>query len=195
MATENLKLKNKEYSHLKSLEKHLLKISTSKKSRLELLIDLLTIIPNKRKLNDILLIKEELKELQYFKKLILGDDFLIVCKNITLVELEDREVLFHKGDNSQAAYIILKGSIDVVLTRDADVKLPKIYDTKGVVATMQNGQLFGEIGLNTAEDAVRTATCVAKGRTFLAVIDKKYWSLIDKDNSNTSEVAKDLRTL
>lgn len=29
----------------------------------------------------------------------------------------------------------------------------------------------------------------------VAVIDKKYWCLIDRDNSNTTEVAKDIRTL
>lgn len=130
---------SKEYSHLKSLEKHLLRISTKKKSRLELFIELIQIPPQNRQLNDILLIKEELKELQYFKKLILGDEFLIVCKNIQLVELKDKEVLFKKGDPSKAAYIILKGSIDVVLTRKADEEIPKVYDVSGIVTTMSKG--------------------------------------------------------
>lgn len=74
-----------EYSHLKSLEKHLLNINSNTKTRLEALIDLLVIPPSDRKLNDILLVKEELKELKYFKKLVLGDDFLIVCKNVELI--------------------------------------------------------------------------------------------------------------
>lgn len=83
------------------------------------------------------------------------------------------EVVFNKGDPSQAAYIVLQGTIDVILTRQADAKLPKMYDNKGVVASMNTGQLFGEIGLNRA-DSVRTATCVARCQTYLAVIDKSY---------------------
>ena len=184
-----------EYSHLKSLEKHLLNINSNTKTRLEALIDLLVIPPSDRKLNDILLVKEELKELKYFKKLVLGDDFLIVCKNVELIQLEDCEVLFHKGDTSEAAFIILKGNIDVILTRAGDEKVPKMYDSRKVLVCMQNGQLFGEIGLANQEATVRTATCVAKGPTYVAVIKKQFWGLIDKDNSNTSEVAKDLKTL
>jgi CRP-like cAMP-binding protein len=37
---------------------------------------------------------------------------------------------------------------------------------------MQNGQLFGEIGLANQEATVRTATCLAKGPTYVAVIKK-----------------------
>jgi hypothetical protein len=69
-----------------------------------------------------------------------------------------------------------------------------MYDNKGVVASMNTGQLFGEIGLNR-EDSVRTATCVARCMSYLAVIDRSYWSLVDKESSGASEVSKDLATL
>lgn len=62
------------------------------------------------------------------------------------------------------------------------------------MAQIQSGKLFGEIGLND-EGSKRTATCVACGRTMVAIIEKEFWSLIEKDNSNTSLVAKDIRTL
>ena len=103
-------------------------------------------------------------------------------------------MLFNKGDPSKAAYIVLQGTIDVILTRQADAKLPKMYDNKGVVASMKTGQLFGEIGLNRP-DSVRTATCVARCHSFLAVIEKTYWTLLDKESSGASEVARDLATL
>lgn len=141
-------------------------------TRLEMLIELLRINPEKRSLNEVLLIKEELKEVEYFKKLILGDDFLIACKYIELLELKDRQVLFRKGEESKAAYIVLEGNIDVYLSNVTEDLLPKCYGSKGVVTTMQQGQLFGEIGLVGSEDGTRTATCVAKKRTILAVIPK-----------------------
>lgn len=81
-------------------------------------------------------------------------------------------MLFHKGDTSEAAFIILKGNIDVILTRAGDEKVPKMYDSRKVLVCMQNGQLFGEIGLANQEATVRTATCVAKGPTYVAVIKK-----------------------
>lgn len=86
-----------------------------------------------------LLIREELIQHAYFKNLVLGDEFLVICKNIRLQAVEPLEVLFNKGDPSKAAYIVLEGVIDVILTRQADPKLPKMYDTKGVVASMNTG--------------------------------------------------------
>ena len=83
-------------SHLKALERHYLKISADTRARSELMIDLLEKPPNERNLDDVMLIREELKEMKYFKKLPLGDDFLIFCQRIRLQELKEKEVLFKK---------------------------------------------------------------------------------------------------
>lgn len=113
--------------HLKALEKHFLKLSSHGKNSRALIVDLLLTKPKDRNFEDIILIKEVLREFQYFKKLIIGDEFLIICKNIYLKELRNNQILFRKGDKSDAAYIVLKGAIDVVLTENYDEDLPKIY--------------------------------------------------------------------
>ena len=89
---------------------------------------------------------------------------------------------------------MLKGAIDVILSKNDDAELPKFYGVDMVAATLTSGALFGEIGLGD-NNSKRSATCVANQLTTLAVIDKEYWSLVDRENSNSSEVARDLRVL
>lgn len=116
-----------ERDHLKALERHYLQMTSKEKSSLTIILELLLIEPEKRTLENVLLIKEVLRDMDYFKKLIIGDEFLIVCKNIHLKKLDKGEALFYKGDDSNAAYIVIKGAIDVVLTKNFDENLPKFY--------------------------------------------------------------------
>jgi CRP-like cAMP-binding protein len=77
------------------------------------------------------------------------------------VTFEAGQELFHQGDMSDAAYIIIDGSADVVL------------DTQGgrvTIATIGRNELVGEIGIIC--DAPRIATVQAKSRLVTLKVSK-----------------------
>ncbi|XP_059478208.1 rap guanine nucleotide exchange factor 4 isoform X2 [Neocloeon triangulifer] len=72
-------------------------------------------------------------------------------------------VLFHQGDEGHSWYIILKGSVNVVI------------HGKGVVTTLQEGDDFGKLAL--INDAPRSATIVLRENNC-------HFLRVDKDNFN-----------
>ena len=75
---------------------------------------------------------------------------------------EAEEVLFHQGDQADAAYIIVAGEVAV------DVESPTGRRTR--VAQLGRDQIVGEIGI--LGDVPRTATVTALGRTTTLKITK-----------------------
>ena len=59
------------------------------------------------------------------------------------------------------------------------------YDKEKSIKKLNKGSLFGEIGL-IEEGSKRSATCISNGTTYLGVIPKKYWQLIESNNSNAT---------
>lgn len=62
------------------------------------------------------------------------------------------------------------------------------------IMSLDKGTLFGEIGLSE-EGSTRTATCVSSGLTYLGIINREHWNLIDKDNTDTTQISQDLHSL
>lgn len=69
-----------------------------------------------------------------------------------IVAYRDGEVLFRRGEEGDAAYVVLKGSVDVLIPGPAG-------DRK--VAELGQGELFGEIAVLC--DKPRTSTIAAHG--------------------------------
>jgi CRP-like cAMP-binding protein len=63
------------------------------------------------------------------------------------------ETIFRKGDQSDAAYLITQGQVEIVqVRRDGDSE---------TIAVLNRGEYFGEMG--AIDDRPRSATAVAKG--------------------------------
>ncbi|XP_055606466.1 rap guanine nucleotide exchange factor 4 isoform X4 [Uranotaenia lowii] len=77
-------------------------------------------------------------------------------------------VLFNQGDEGRSWYILLKGSVDVVI------------HGKGTVATLKEGDDFGKLAL--INDAPRAATIVLKeNNSHLLRVDKEHFNRILRD--------------
>lgn len=63
------------------------------------------------------------------------------------------EVIFRKGDRSDAAYLITQGQVEIVQVR---------HDGESeIVAVLNRGEYFGEMG--AIDEKPRSATAIAKG--------------------------------
>jgi CRP/FNR family cyclic AMP-dependent transcriptional regulator len=76
---------------------------------------------------------------------------------------KSKSVILQVGDNSDSLYLILDGSVSVMVEDEAD------HDHKMVVAYLNPGDFFGEMGLFT-QDGGRSAMIVAKTQCEVAEI-------------------------
>ena len=76
---------------------------------------------------------------------------------------KSKSVMLRVGDNSDSLYLILDGSVSVMVEDEAD------HDHKMVVAYLNPGDFYGEMGLFT-QDAGRSAMIVAKTQCEVAEI-------------------------
>ena len=77
---------------------------------------------------------------------------------------KSKAVMLRVGDNSDSLYLILDGSVSVMVEDEAD------EDHKMVVAYLDPGDFFGEMGLFAQEDGGRSAMIVAKTQCEVAEI-------------------------
>ena len=77
---------------------------------------------------------------------------------------KSKAVMLRVGDNSDSLYLILDGSVSVMVEDEADA------DHKMVVAYLNPGDFFGEMGLFAKEDGGRSAMIVAKTQCEVAEI-------------------------
>ena len=68
-------------------------------------------------------------------------------------DFKDGEIIFHKGDQSDAAFLITQGKVEIIQARRDD--------TTEILAVLNRGDYFGEMG--AIDDKPRSATAVAKG--------------------------------
>ena len=86
---------------------------------------------------------------------------------------EDGEVLFHRGDAADCAYVIMEGAVDVLSDTDDGIV---------VATTLHANELFGELGVITNE--ARSATLRAKGTLqALRISDEMFLKLL-ADNAD-----------
>ncbi|MCW6037285.1 mechanosensitive ion channel [Spirulina subsalsa FACHB-351] len=112
---------------------------------------------------------------------------VVYFENLTDIELRQfieigyrkrlypEQVLFKEGDRGDAFYIILSGSVDVVVQ-----KINKH------LATLGEGRFFGELSLLLG--IPRTATVIAKTETILFTINDKGFKKLLKDHPEMAEV-------
>lgn len=79
-------------------------------------------------------------------------------------DYRSKDVIIREGEASDILYLILDGSVSVVVEDEAD------REHKMVVAYLNPGDFFGEMGLFRTEDEGRTAKIVAKTQCEVAEI-------------------------
>ena len=88
---------------------------------------------------------------------------------------EDGEVLFHRGDSADCAYVIMEGAVDVLSDTDDGIV---------VATTLHANELFGELGVIANE--ARSATLRASGTLqALRISDEMFLKLL-ADNSDVA---------
>jgi hypothetical protein len=92
----------------------------------------------------------------------------------SLLKLESGEVLFHKGEPSDAMYTIVSGSMEVLDPLEDDDQC-QLFGSRRVLNRMYTGEVLGEMGLLRA--APRSATVVAMEPVELLRIN---WKMIQR---------------
>ena len=75
-----------------------------------------------------------------------------------------KSVIMRQGEQSDSLYLILDGSVSVMVEDEAD------HDHKMVVSYLNPGDFFGEMGLFAEEEEVRSAMIMAKTQCEVAEI-------------------------
>lgn len=96
-----------------------------------------------------------------------SEDYLqMMVSNRVEVNLDPGEFLFHQGEMGKGMYILVEGSIDVVLETE-DRKILK------VLATLKPGDYVGEVCMLSPQE--RTASVHAKDKAKLLYIDAQHF--------------------
>ncbi len=103
------------------------------------------------------------------------EDIELLAKRVSFELFGNGESIVHQDELGDSMYIIHSGGCDIVLEGGE----------RKVVATLKEGDFFGEMSLLTGER--RTATVVAKGDTEVFMIDKKSFADILKAHPAISE--------
>ena len=115
---------------------------------------------------------EHLRRVPMFSRLEPSKLKLLAFTSESLI-FEDGEVLFHRGDAADCAYVIMEGAVDVLSDTDDGIV---------VATTLHANELFGELGVITNE--ARSATLRAKGTLqALRISDEMFLKLL-ADNAD-----------
>jgi CRP-like cAMP-binding protein len=129
---------------------------------------------DKRKVADLHAVSEYLSTHVPFFKKFTKDQRLEMCRMCELVKVWGKTVLFKQGSVGQAFYIILTGSVEVIVSSvDANGDPVDIH-----VNSLHEGSSFGERSLES-EDSLRTATIVTSDAlTELIIISREEYQRI-----------------
>ncbi|KAI9204148.1 uncharacterized protein BJ171DRAFT_621072 [Polychytrium aggregatum] len=120
-----------------------------------------------RKAEDLELLNKILQLLPPFKKL---SEFLLmeICKVMVAEDHEGEQIIFRQGEPGDRWYVVLSGSVRVMIRRDQD---PTSADESMIVVNFAwPGDSFGDSAL--VNDAPRAATIQTQEPTTLAVVEK-----------------------
>ncbi len=104
-----------------------------------------------------------------------SEDVDVLASRVSFEVFGNGEAIVHQGEEGDSMYVIHRGCCDVLLEDDG----------RRHVATLKDGDFFGEMSLLTGER--RTATVVAKGDAEVFVIDKCSFGEIIKAHPAISE--------
>ena len=152
------------------------------------LISLLRLSPSHRTPEVLYQISEAVSSLKFFKEL--AADALLACCKVMRGQLFRRhQVVFHFGDPGSSFYILLHGTVRVLVPLHPTGanrgllyrKLTSEVDEDGKlqlreVALLRDGDCFGELALLQSEN--RTATIECKGMVFLARIFREDYNRV-----------------
>src|SRR5262245_33661110 len=93
----------------------------------------------------------------------------------------DGDVIFRKGEASDAAYLVISGIVEIV----ADFGSPQAK----TMSVLGKGEYFGEMG--AIDDCPRSATAVAKGDVDCACVGREeFMETLVKDPKETIDLLK-----
>ena len=126
----------------------------------EKLVQASTIIKNQQR-------SKILKKILFFEQFgMTGNDIEDVAQLMEYIDVEPMHFLFRQGDPGDYFYIIVSGSVEVIIdTPDSSI----------VVATLKQGQSFGELALIT--DAPRRATIKTLEKCSFAMLNRANFQL------------------
>eukprot|EP00602_Paraphysomonas_sp_CaronLab_P009967 CAMPEP_0185037936 /NCGR_PEP_ID=MMETSP1103-20130426/32986_1 /TAXON_ID=36769 /ORGANISM="Paraphysomonas bandaiensis, Strain Caron Lab Isolate" /LENGTH=1097 /DNA_ID=CAMNT_0027576151 /DNA_START=155 /DNA_END=3448 /DNA_ORIENTATION=- len=134
----------------------------------------LSLTRDKRKANELHAVSEYLSSHVPFFKKFSKDQRIEICRMCELVKVWGKTVLFKQGSVGQAFYIVLTGSVDIIVTSTDDNG--ESVDIN--VNTLHEGASFGERALE-AEDSLRTASIVtSEALTELIIINREEYQRI-----------------
>ena len=139
-------------------------------------VRLLCIEPKDRKDDELFELMRLTSNFKVFESFKMTNTHKEICRQIYMKTLERGEIIFKQGDEGDAYYFILRGSVDLYMY-DVDAQSGKIK--LKYLATMLAGNGFGELAL--LYDCPRTATAIPNTKTDLVVIKKRFYKRLVKD--------------
>ena len=139
-------------------------------------VRLLNINPKDRKEDELFELMRLTSGFKIFESFKMTKTHKEICRQIVMKTLERGEIIFKQGDEGDAYYFILRGSIDLYMY-DIDAQTGKIK--LKYLATLLAGTGFGELSL--LYDCPRTATAIPNTKTDLVVIKKRFYKRLVKD--------------
>lgn len=137
-------------------------------------IRVLSLTRDKRKANELHAVAEYLANHVPFFKKFSKEQREEMCRMCELVRVWGKTVLFKQGSIGQAFYIILTGSVDVIVTHVND----EGESVDILVNTLHEGASFGERALES-EDLIRTASIItSESLTELIIISREEYQRI-----------------
>lgn len=126
--------------------------------------------------NELGLLAHMLRKVEFFTPLTIGQ-LEQVLPSVMLYAYDKGETVFSQGQKGDAFYIVYKGSVDIRL------KSWVVFSKK--IATLKEGDFFGEIAL--ISDEPRTASVVAAQPTLLFTLIADDFKFVLKENPAAAE--------
>ena len=144
-----------------------------------------------------------ISEIEFFQKITSGDTNGIaqrlICKNMEYESFKKDDIVFNAGEVGTKFYLILKGSVRVLINMNKGVKIPPT-SLKGLndlveIKVYKRGDTFGELAL--MDDAPRMATIVCREDTCFATLDKaNYKKILQKtEMARINKIVSFFRTM